>query len=218
MSIRDRIRSRNGLIRLSSGERGFGRRGSAFCHTWSSYPLVHPLHNRGTSQEGRQTLMRGAHWLGERGRRGYKGGDVTPRQIRPEDASPADPVVIQVDIRVSHPLHPQPPPVFSFPSHPFSPSLSLSLSLSHPTVPSPHTRDLRAWFNASARELRAPYLCTERVYTRLALATEGGAMVKAPVPTISYIPADKHRDPGPWPRPCICGPRILWSLGARRRY
>lgn len=59
-------------------------------------------------------------------------------------------------------------------------------------------------------ELCAPYLCTERVYTRLALAT--GATVKAPVPTISYT---GRQAPGPraLAPPCIRTSHIMESRG-----
>ncbi|CAL1676467.1 unnamed protein product [Lasius platythorax] len=56
-------------------------------------------------------------------------------------------------------------------------------------------------------ELCAPYLCTERVYTRLALAT-----VKAPVPTISHT---GRQAPGPraLAPPCIRTSHIMESRG-----
>lgn len=135
--------------------------------------------------------------------------NVAPRQIRPEDASPADPVVIRVYPCIVSALsllsQPQPPcspffvPSFLLPPPFFTPSLPRSVR-THAIF----ARDLMP------PELCAPYLCTERVYTRLALAI--GAMVKAPVPTISYT---GRQAPGPraLAPPCIRTSHIMESRG-----
>jgi len=103
----------------------------------------------------------------------------------------------------SPPARPQPP------CSPFSrvlfPSLPLPPSLRRPVrTHAIFARDLMP------PELCAPYLCTERVYTRLALAT--GETVKAPVPTISYT---GRQAPGPraLAPSCIRTSHIMESRG-----
>lgn len=215
MSVRDRIRSRNGLItapaaRLPRRVPPWNRTEEgprplvvivARVHSGrvpSSYP---PRHNRGTTQEGGQTVDA----RGILARRGCA-RNVAPRQIRPEDASPADPVVIRVYPRiVSAPSSsPSSASVFSF-LRSFFPCPPFLHRLSPPVrTHAIFARDLMP------PELCAPYLCTERVYTRLALAT--GATVKAPVPTISYT---DRQAPGPrtLAPPCIRTSHIMESRG-----
>lgn len=189
---------------VSSGETGPGRpassrpvivaRGSAATPPPSS--PVPPRHNRGTTQEGGQTVdARGiigtAGVRAERPRRGKSVQRMHLPRIRwlfEYIRSPLPCPSLRVLLS----------PVFSLPP-------SLRLVRTHAIF----ARDLMP------PELCAPYLCTERVYTRLALAT--GETVKAPVPTISY---SGRQAPGPraLAPPCIRTSRILWSLGARRRY
>lgn len=153
MSIRDRIRSRNGLIMTPAARPprsfvkpdGGGPRLLSRGSVATPSPPPFPAYSRDYSGRWANGWCEGHHW-----HCGGARGTSAPRQIRPEDASPADPVVIRV-----YPLPPCPSSasVFSF----------LPCSLSFPPPPSlpppsrPHTRDLRAWFNAS-RALRSLFM------------------------------------------------------------
>lgn len=204
MSIRDRIRSRNGLItapaarsprrRSSVKPDGGPRRPAVIVARGSAAtPLPSLRHNRGTTQEGGQTVdARGI--IGTAGVRAER-----PRRGKSVQRMHLPRIRWLFEYIRSLLLRPQPP------CSPFSRVLLPSLSLPRPVrTHAIFARDLMP------PELCAPYLCTERVYTRLALAT--GETVKAPVPTISYT---GRQAPGPraLAPPCMRTSHIMESRG-----